>query len=244
MDIKGFMESSLLEWEGNIASVVFLPRCNMRCRYCHAGHLIINPDAHENIARQDVFDYLRGQVGWIDGVVVTGGEPLLHGEELAGLLREVRAIPLKAMVETNGTRPEWLARLLGEGLLDAASMDLKAPLTPEDYRRVTPTEVDVADIRASLRIILNSPLEHEFRITLVPGIVGEEELARMGPEIQGAQRIALQNFKAELCLDEELRRVRPYSPDEMDAFAELMEPFAQRVIVRGRENALGADVGP
>lgn len=241
MEIKGFIENSLIEWEGKLAAIVFLPRCNMRCRYCHAGHLVTNPDGTESIAREQIFAYLRRQAGWLDGVVISGGEPTLHGDELVELLEQIRATGLKTMIETNGTRPEVLGRLVRDGLLDAVAMDVKAPLKVAAYRRVTTTDIDIEDIRASIRVILDSGIEHEFRITLVPGIVGEEELAAIGPEIEGAQAVALQNVKPHLCLDEELRQVRAFSPDDMDRMAEFMKPYAARVIVRGRENGLDTE---
>lgn len=244
MQIKGFVESSLLEWEGKIASVIFLPRCNMRCRYCHAGPLIVDPDALEDIPRDQMFRSLRQHEGWLDGVAITGGEPTLHCEELAELIRDIRALGLAVMIETNGTRPDCIGRLIRDGLLDAISMDVKAPLTPAGYRRVTPsTDVDLADIRASLRLIRDSGIEHEFRITLVPGIVGADELVQIGPEVAGAQQIALQNFKAALCLDEALQSVQPYSSGEMDEFGRLVAPFAGRIVLRGRENRVTAAGG-
>jgi pyruvate formate lyase activating enzyme len=145
------------------------------------------------------------------------------------------------MIETNGTRPEVLGRLVRDGLLDAVAMDVKAPLKPGAYKRVTNADIDIEDIRASIRLILDSGIEHEFRTTVVPGLVGEEELAQIGPEIEGAQAIALQNVKPDLCLEEELRAIKAYSPDDMDRMARLMEPYAKRVIVRGREHGLDTE---
>jgi len=271
MDIKGFIPTSLIEWEGKIASVLFLPNCNLRCRYCHAGQLVCHPDQVDTIPRQEVFDYLRGQrdwldgvvitggeptlhgedlreligqVHWLDGVVITGGEPTLHGEDLRELIGQVRAVPLDVMIETNGTRPEWVGRLLTEGALAAVAMDLKAPLTAADYARVTAAEVDVNDVRQSLRLIRDSGLPHEFRITLVPGLVGRDELERMAPELDGADVIALQNFKPELCLDPALHKVTPYPSEELDALAEIVRPHARRVVVRGRDAAALAAARP
>jgi pyruvate formate lyase activating enzyme len=241
MDIKGFIENSLIEWPGKLAAVVFLPGCNMRCHYCHAAHLVLNPERHESIEREQVFDCLRRLKGWLDGVVITGGEPTLHGDDLVELIEQIRAMGLKTMIETNGTRPEMLGRLLRDGLLDCVAMDVKAPLDGAAYQRVAGMEVDIEDIRASIRLVLESGLEHEFRITLVPGLVGEDELKQIGPEITGAKSIALQNVKPHLCMDEELRTRRAYMPEQMDRLGRLMRRYAQNVIVRGREHGLEAD---
>jgi len=237
MDIKGFIPTSLIEWEGKLASVLFLPRCNLRCHYCHAGQLICNPERIETVPREEIFDHLRRQRGWLDGVVITGGEPTLHGEALRELIAEIRAVPLQVMIETNGTRPEWVGRLIAEGALAAVAMDMKAPLTATDYSRITGVEVDVNDVRHSLRLIKESGLPHEFRITVVPGLIGPDDIARMAPDLDGADTVAVQNFKPALCLEPALREVTPYSPEDLDAMAEILEPHARRVVVRGRDAA-------
>jgi len=236
MEIKGFIENSLNEWDGQIASVVFLPHCNLRCRYCHAAHLIINPEQLESIPVEQVMNCLRRQQGWVDGVAITGGEPTLHEDELLDLILAIRSLPMKVMVETNGTRPQWVERLLSDGLLDAISMDVKAPLTAEDYERVTGKPIAPDLIRASIRHIIESGLPHEFRITVVPGLIGAEELLRMTPELAGAAKVAIQNFKPELCLDPKLRKVRPYAPDQLDAFWRLFSGIAGECVVRGRQH--------
>jgi len=212
MEIKGFIENSLLEWEGKIAAVVFLPGCNFRCPYCHAGHLVINPDARESIPLEQVLAALQRHRGWLDGVVISGGEPTLHGEELVELVERFRAIPLRVMIETNGTRPEWLGRLMRDGLIDAASMDVKAPLTSEDYRRVVGAEADIEDVRASVRLLIEGGIEHEFRITLVPGLVGEEELRRIGPELRGAAQIASRTSRPSSAWTARCRASGPMTP--------------------------------
>lgn len=237
MEIKGFVESSLLEWEGKIASVVFLPGCNLRCHYCHAAHLIIHPERLESIPRRQVLDYMGRQTGWLDGVVITGGEPTLHGEELLDLITDIKSFPLDVMVETNGTRPEWITRLIEGGFIEAVAMDFKAPLTPEDYERVCGAEVNLDDIRRSINIVKQSALPYEFRVTLVPGLVGQDELERMLPDLEGARQIALQNFKPDHCLSEQLRRVTPYSPEQLDLFERIVAPVTDRCVVRGRDHA-------
>jgi pyruvate formate lyase activating enzyme len=238
MEIKGFIETSLIEWEGKIASVVFLPFCNMRCRYCHAAHLVNGSSHMESIPRVAVLAYLWRQTGWLDGVVITGGEPTVHGEELFGLIRQVREIPLQVMIETNGTQPDCIAYLLEEGLLDAIAMDVKAPLTYPDYERVTGMPIRVEDVRRSMELIMASGLPYEFRITVAPGVVGADELRRMAPGLAGARRVAIQNFRPEHCLDSTLCEVMPYSADELGDFAAILRPHVGECIVRGRDRAV------
>ncbi len=241
MEIKGFIESSLLEWEGKVCSVLFLPQCNLRCRYCHAGDLVVAPDRLDTVPFDRVADYLDSQRGWVDAVAITGGEPTLHGPELLELTDRLREFPVDVMVETNGTRPDVVEELIEGGHVDAVSMDVKAPLNPADYRRVTRVKVDIEAVRRSIGLILGSGLPHEFRVTLVPGLVGEEELRGILPELEGACAIALQNFRPDDCLDLALGEVTPFTREEMDALGEMAEGAADRCIVRGREHALTAD---
>ena len=237
MEIKGFQENSLLEWEGKLSCVLFLPRCNLRCRYCHAAHLL-DPAGTESIPREKILAYMRRQEGWLDGAAITGGEPTLHGEELRELIEDIRDAGLRVMLETNGTNPDLLRGLISEGLLAAISMDVKAPLDPERYAAVTRTEMDMNALRKSIETIKESALEYEFRTTVVPGLVGPAELERIVPELEGARALALQNFQPDHCLDTALHDVAPFSPDEMDEMAQIAGPYVERVIVRGRERGV------
>jgi len=240
MEIKGFIESSLNEWEGQIASVIFLPYCNLRCRYCHAAHLIIHPERLETVPTEQILRYLERQIGWIDGVAITGGEPTLHEDELLALIERIKAVPLKVMIETNGTRPAWVGRLLCGGFVDAISMDVKAPLTREDYERVTGKRIEPELVRSSIRQIVESGVPHEFRITVVPGLIDRRELERMAPELRGAEKIAIQNFQPDHCLDQALRNVTSYLPHELDDLEEVFAGIAGRCVVRGRERAVAS----
>ncbi|MFO8006296.1 MAG: anaerobic ribonucleoside-triphosphate reductase activating protein [Candidatus Brocadiia bacterium] len=242
MEIKGFIPSSLLEWEGKLASVLFLPRCNLRCRYCHAGDLVTCPQNLDTVPVGQVLDHLRANGRWVDGVAITGGEPTLHGEELLDLIERLHDASVEVMVETNGTRPEWVEKLVA-GAVDALAMDVKAPLEPEQYERVTRAEVDLDAIRRSIRAIRGSGLPYEFRVTMVPGLVGREELERLLPELEGSRQIALQNFRPEDCLDPGLHDVIPFQPEEMDAFAQMAAPYCDRCVVRGRDHALSVRAG-
>ncbi len=237
MEIKGFIQNSLLEWEGRISCVLFLPRCNFRCRYCHASRLI-DSNLLESIETGQVLAYMEKQKGWLDGAVITGGEPTMHEYELLDLIGEIKKIGLDVMVETNGSNPRWVEKLLKNRRIDAIAMDVKAPLDAESYREVTAADVDPEHIRRSIRLILDSGIEHEFRITVLPGLVGLDEVKAIVPELEGAQTIAIQNFQPEHCLDPALRVVQPFLKEELEDMADAARPFARRVIVRGSDRAV------
>lgn len=127
--IKGFIETSFLDWRGLISAVLFLPGCNFACPYCHNFTLVSDPDSLMSLPLDSVLDRLRPFVGWIDGVVVSGGEPTLHPglEELLGLIHQEG---FQVKLDTNGYRPEVVKRVVEAGLVDMVAMDVKAPLEP------------------------------------------------------------------------------------------------------------------
>lgn len=236
MEIKGFIQNSLLEWEGKVSCVIFLPSCNFRCRYCHAEHLL-TPGVLQSIHKKQILGYMRKQNGWLDAAVITGGEPTLQEGDLLELIDDIHQTGLDAMVETNGTRPLWVNRLVTDAGVERLSMDVKAPLVAEEYGAVAQTEVDVEALKRSVNTIINSGVDHEFRTTLVPDLVGEDELRKIGPELEGAKCVALQNFQPDNCLDSSLHNVMPYSPEEMDKMGAIMREYVDNVIVRGRDRA-------
>ena len=132
--IKGFLETSFVDWPGQVAAVVFLPRCNFRCPYCHNHGLVLHPEGLQSWSLEGILDHLDGYRDWVDGVCVSGGEPTIH-PGLPDLLGALRDSGWATKIDTNGARPDVVAGLLDAGLLDALALDLKAPLEPIPYRR-------------------------------------------------------------------------------------------------------------
>ena len=229
--IRGFIENTLIDWEGKIACEVFLPTCNLRCPFCHAGHLVINDGSLESIPVDAVTDCLDRHEGWIDGVVISGGEPTLHAS-LDALIEVFRAHGALVKLDTNGTRPEVIADLLSRGLLDAVSMDIKAPFD-ERYHAATATECDVAAIRRSVELLMASGIEYEFRTTVCPAFIGIEDLRDIVPVIRGAARYILQEFQPGDCLDPAMNDVAPYPRGALRQFAEELNPYVGECVVRG-----------
>ncbi len=229
--IAGYLPTTLIDWPGRLAATVFLPRCNLRCRFCHAGALLA--ERGETIPLDAVLEHIASREGWLDGVVICGGEPTVW-PELADLCRAFRAAGLAVKLDTNGTHPDRLAALLDAGLVDAVAMDLKAPVD-ERYREICGTAgLDLAAIGRSIDLLLSGAVEYEFRTTVCPQYIGEEEIQVMGARIAGALCWVLQRYDPAHALDAALRSVKPYAPATMDRLAAIGRRHVQRCLVRGQ----------
>ena len=231
MDVRGFIETSLLDWDGKISSVIFLPYCNFRCPFCDNGILLDQPESLPEIKWEKIEAFLRERKDFIDGVVISGGEPTIH-LWLPQLAQNIKDLGLLVKLDTNGTHPAALSSLLTSGVLDYVAMDLKSSLSWH-YREAAGTEVDLAKIKQSIRLILGSGIDHEFRTTMVPTLIGEEEVEGMAHAIAGAKKYALQQFVPDHTLDEKMRVLAPYSKEKMHEFAAIAKKHVPATIVRG-----------
>lgn len=227
--VAGYHPTTLIDWPGRLACIVFLPRCNFRCPFCHSGSLLSDPK--ETIPLEAILSHIASRRGWIDGVVICGGEPTLW-PSLGALCATLRRAGLRVKLDTNGSRPDRLGQLLAAGLLDAVAMDLKAPLD-DRYGRAAGVPVDLEAIRRSIDLVRGSGLEHEFRTTVCPALLVEEDIRAMGEAIAGAASWVLQRFEPAQALDPALREVQPYGPDRMEALADVGRATVGRCFVRG-----------
>ncbi len=217
MEIKGFLETSFVDWPGKICSVLFTPGCNFRCPFCHNHGLVLNPDGYETIPE----DYFLGRLevfrGWIDGVCITGGEPTLQ-KGLKNLIIAVKRHGFSVKLDTNGYRPAILTELIEEELLDYVAMDIKAPLDHISYSRATGVPVDIEPVKRSVSMLMNGKVPYEFRTTVVPELHGAPELTAMAEQLSGASIWRLQDFQPAGALDLRFRDGSVYDQDEMEGF--------------------------
>ncbi len=215
--IKGFIETSFIDWKKQLASVLFSGGCNFRCPFCHNRQLVVSPECMEDIP----FDYVLGRLGkfreWVERAVVTGGEPTIHNG-LAGVLEAIKKQGLKVKLDTNGSRPEVVKELVGSGLVDYIAMDVKGPL--EGYDRWCGRKVDKRKIRESIDFILEGAVDYEFRMTLVPFLHHEEDACRAARELGPARRFFVQQFVPRETLNEKFSRIQPFSSERMKAVEE------------------------
>lgn len=195
MTIGGLQKLTLIDFPGEIACTVFTVGCNFRCPFCHNPELI-DPASFKLsgiIDENDFFSFLEARRGLLDGVCVTGGEPTLQ-RDLPNFLEKIKNLGFLVKLDTNGTNPEMLEKLLAGGLIDYFAMDIKTKI--DDYKKAVGTEVDLEKIKKSIGIIRNSGINYEFRTTVVPGIHEEEDILAIAEEIAGAKRYYLQQFRS------------------------------------------------
>lgn len=198
MRISALQKFSMIDYPGKLSAVVFTQGCNFRCPYCHNPELVQPEFFASPLDTKQVIDFLRTRVGKLDAVVVTGGEPTLHGG-LADFLATLKALGFLIKLDTNGTNPERLGEILKRGLADYVAMDIKAPL--EKYREAVAADVNVDALRKSIALIKASGIDYEFRTTLISPVLSADDIWKMCEEVKPVKRYVLQNFVAKKVLN-------------------------------------------
>lgn len=225
LSIKGFLDTSFIDWPGKLAAVVFLPGCNFRCPFCHNPELTGRAEHLPDVPLAEVLERLDELKGWVEGVVVSGGEPTLH-RSLPELLRVFRDNGLAVKLDTNGSRPELLSELLAKGLLQAVDMDLKAPFDRASYSRLAGVDIDPLKVLASVDLIAGAGVPHRFRTTCVPGLLDRSAVAEIASRVPPSSEYLVQAFDPRRVLDPSLSSLRPPSDEEMAGFRGAAERAA------------------
>ncbi|MFA5867728.1 MAG: anaerobic ribonucleoside-triphosphate reductase activating protein [Actinomycetota bacterium] len=217
--VKDYIPASMLDWEGKVASVLFIGGCNFSCAFCHNPELIRHPEKLKSVSFDEITDYLTDKQGWIDGVVITGGEPTLT-PSLRDIIERIRFLDLPVKLDTNGSRPDILADLISEGLLDYVAMDIKAVF--DKYGSVTNSQISPLTIEESINLIIRSRIHHEFRTTAYPAAVTLVDIVEISDYLgnMSAERYAIQQFRNDRVLNEEAAKVKPYWIKDLERAAE------------------------
>ncbi len=228
MVIHGVQKMTLLDWPGKVACTVFLGGCDFRCPFCHNSGLITAPMG-EAVPENTFFEFLNKRKGLLDGVCVTGGEPLLR-PDLGAFLSKIKQLGYPVKLDTNGNHPNHMIRLWEEGLIDYVAMDIKN--CPERYAQTAGVAgMNIEPIRESVRWLLSGQVEYEFRTTLVRQFHEEADMVRIGQWIPGAKRYYLQAFvKSQAVLAPELE---PLSKEEMTRFLNVIRAYVPAAELRG-----------
>ena len=231
MYIAGLQKLTLLDYPGQVACTVFTSGCNFRCPFCHNAPLVLpGITMLPRMDEEQVLAFLKKRQGVLDGVAVTGGEPLLH-KDIGLFLDKVRSLGYKIKLDTNGSFPDRLKELVEAKLVDRVAMDIKnAPALYRDTAGVD--ELHMAAIEKSKDYLLSGVIDYEFRTTVVKGLHSKESLIDAAKWIAGAREYYLQQFKDSGSVID-LNGLGAYDEQEMHALAEAVAPYVPAVQVRG-----------
>lgn len=229
MRVAGWHGTTLVDFPSRVASILFFSGCNLRCPFCHNSGLVlperIDPESAEHF--EVILDKLKARQGFISGVVLTGGEPLMQ-PELPAAIRAIRALGLAVKLDTNGTWPGPLAAILP--WVDYVALDLKS--APARYLEATGGRAGFDDVAHSLDLLRAGPVPWELRTTVVPGLVGLEDIRALVSHVAGAPLYALQSFVPRDTLDPEYSTRSAVPASELREMAALLAPIVARVIIR------------
>jgi len=229
--IGGMIKTTLVDFPARVACAIFLQGCNFRCGFCHNPALVPPGAPADPVEPEAVIDLLLRRRGLVDGLAVSGGEPLMQ-PGLGAFLRRVKSeTGVAVKLDTNGAYPGRLERMLTEGLVDLVAMDIKAP--PDLYNRATGGKGDHRTVAESLAVLRRSGTPFELRTTLVPGLAGAEQLSAICRWVgDPATAYVLQPFRPDVTLDPEAALLAPFGSEEMERLAEQCRPYFGKVTVR------------
>ncbi len=230
VEIKGIEKFASKDFPGHLASTVFLAGCNFSCPFCHNSDLVLRPEILPTHPTEDFINYLDSRKGWLEGICISGGEPLLH-EDLEMLLRLIKDRALLVRIDTNGSFPSRLDALIKKQLVDNIAMDIKAPL--EKYHEVTRSRVSVEDIADSIDVVKNSGLEYIFRTTVVPDLIDAKDIEEISKMLNGSKVFQIQQFVPANTIDSDFLKKRPYTRDVIEEFARIAENHFSKVKIEG-----------
>ena len=229
MRILGLQKLSLLDFPGKVAATVFTGGCDLRCPFCHNAPLVLPGRGTSALDAGGVLDFLASRRGLLDGVVLSGGEPLLQ-PDAADFLAEVKAMGFSVKLDTNGCHPDALADILDRRLADYVAMDIKNSLEKYPWTVGVPG-FDTAPVERSARLLMEGPADYEFRTTLVRPFHEVGDMETIGRWLRGARRYYLQAFvdSGDLVGG----GCAPFTPEEMEGFLQAARPFFQSAALRG-----------
>ena len=224
MKFSGLRKTSLVDFPDRVASVLFTPGCNLRCPYCHNWRIVIDPKP-PFLNDEAALHVLEERKSFIDAVVVTGGEPTIH-KELPNFLRRLKENGFATKLDTNGLNSQVLKECLPN--LDYVAVDVKTKISK--YKRLG--SEDASELARTTEVLKNNDVKYEFRTTVVPGFVGEEDIVEIGELVKGARRLVLQQFVPDDALEEAFRSIKPYSAANIRNLGYQLKDYVENIVIQ------------
>ena len=230
MKICGLNKTTLLDYPGCVAATVFLGGCNFRCPFCHNGDLVLHSGNMKAYSEEEIFSLLDKRRNVLEGVCITGGEPTLY-KKLPEFILKIKELGYKVKLDTNGSNPAMLQKLVEGGYVDYVAMDIKAPVS--GYDRVCGVQVDIKDIEESVDFLKTGKVPYEFRTTVVKELHTREDVLEIGKWIWGAENYYLQSYQE---TDENIcKGFSAMEKEELFALERELQSYIKNVKVRGVE---------
>ncbi len=229
MLLSGYEKLTLLDYPGKLASVVFTIGCSFRCPFCHNPELVDLRLTHGETSEDDFFSFLKKRKGVLEGVCITGGEPTIQPDILE-FIEKIKSMGFLVKLDSNGTRPDVLQKVIEAKMVDYIAMDIKNSL--EKYKNTVGTIADIERIKLSVSLIMRSGIDYEFRTTAVPGIHTEQDFSDIAQWIKGAKHYYLQEYREGKILDPELKSRTKGKKLDLDGIRRNIEKWFGKVEVR------------
>jgi len=212
MIIAGLQKITLIDYPKKIAATVFLAGCNFRCPWCYSAELVLPEKIKKQpkLSEREFFDFLEERKGMLEGIVLCGGEPTIN-KDLPGFAAKIKKFGYSIKLDTNGSNPKMLRKLIDDKLINYVAMDVKLP--KEKYPEIFRGEIKIQDIEKSIEILKENEIDYEFRTTVIPTVLDKQEIFKIAKWISPAKKYYLQNFRAEKTINPKFEKVKPY-PEE------------------------------
>lgn len=224
MGIGGLQKLTLIDYPGKLAATVFLCGCNFRCPFCYSSELVL-PEKIKNqpkILEKEFFDFLKERQGLLEGVTICGGEPCLS-KDLPKFCQKIKKLGFFVKLDTNGSDPGVLKKLINGKLVDYIAMDIKGP--KEKYNGFIGVKVDIKKIQESIDILKKGKVDYEFRSTILPHLHRKEDIANMARWIRDAKIYYLQQFRPEKTVDPEYEKCKPFNLEKLEVILKICNMY-------------------
>ncbi len=230
MLISAFQKSTLLDYPGKLACLVFTYGCNLRCEYCHNPELVIQPfRKNMAVSEEEIFSFLEKRKSLIDGVVITGGEPTLQ-KDLIPFIKKIKNMGFLVKLDTNGTNSKIVKKILDLDIVDYWAMDVK--YEKEIYIQNLKDKIPYNEIERSISLIKAKARDYEFRTTYVKGIHTIDSVNGIGKLIKGSKRYYIQNFRPGKTINSALNSTNSFTQEELEKFKKVMKRYVKNVEIR------------
>ncbi len=229
MKIGGFQKTTLLDYPKHVSAIIWTVGCNFHCPFCYNTNLV--KEESDLFSEKEILDFLEKRKDFLEALTISGGEPFLQSD-LKEFSKKVKNLGYKIKIDTNGTFPDKLKEMINEGLVDYVSMDIKAP--KDKYSKLAGLNADLEKIEKSIEIIKNSGIDYEFKTTVVPNFLEEEDIIEISKWIKGSKKYYLQQFKNDIpVISSDLEKFEPYSEEYLENILKKVKPYFSNCKLRG-----------